>query len=152
MRYGIRKPLCIPLGLQSPEAVLPDCLQPWCGAHAWPIWPIPSEVRQPSPLLVLPTLSPFTQLLIAVHKEMLANTFYHLYLLAGKLKDFSGPETDIQTSNQILFVFGWGGPCLGFRKYMQQITCWSCPPGWGGNYINRTAILLDLAKVANELK
>lgn len=47
---------------------------------------------------------------------MLANTFHHLYLRAGKLKDFIGPGTDIETSKEILFVFGGGGPCLGLGK------------------------------------
>lgn len=100
-----------------------------------------SEVRQPLPPLALPTPSPFTQLLIAVHKEMLANTFHHLYLLAEKLKDFIGPGTDIQTSKGILFVFGGGGPGLQLRKCMQHIACSSCtgPPG---TCIQRTADLL----------
>lgn len=106
-------------------------------------------MRQPSPPLVLPTLSPFTQLLIAVHKEMLANTFHHLYLLAGKPKGFIGPGTDIQTSKEILFVFGGGGPSLGLGKCMQHAARRSCtgPPGRGGTYINRTAnLLVDLAE------
>lgn len=83
-----------------------------------PIWPTSGEVRQPSPPLLLPTLSLFTKLLIAIHKEVLASTFRHLYLLAGKLQDFIGPGRDIQTSKGILCesVFGGGGPALGLRK------------------------------------
>lgn len=138
MRYGVRKTLGLPLGLQW--LACQTASSPGVGTYAWPIWPTPSEVRQPSPPLVLPTLSSFTQLLIAVHKDMLANTFHHLYLLAGKLKDFIGPGTDTQTSKEILFVFGAGGPCLGLGKCMQHIACRSCmgPPGHGGTYINST--------------
>lgn len=80
---------------------------------------------------------------------MLANTFRHLYLLAGKLKDFIGPGTDIHTSKEILFVFGGGGPCLGLGKRMRHVACRSCrgPPGHGGTYINSTANLwVDLAE------
>lgn len=128
MRCGVRKPLCFPLGLQCAGAGWPDCLHPWCWgsclAHL-------AHVKRGETALVLPTLFPFTQLLIAVHKEMLPNTFHHLYLLAGELKGFIGPGTDIQTSKEILFVIGGGGPHLGLGKCMQHVSCRSCtsPPG-----------------------
>lgn len=89
---------------------------PGVGSGAQPIWPISREVRQPSPSLVLPTLSPFTKLLIAVHREMLA-PFTTFTFLLGKCRN--GPGTDIQTSKEILRVFvfrGGTGPGLGFRK------------------------------------
>lgn len=80
-----------------------------------PIWPTSGEVRQPSPPLLLPTLSPFTKLLIAIHKEVLASTFRHLYLLAGKLQDFIGPEETfrLQKESSVSLPLEEGDPLWG---------------------------------------
>lgn len=116
-----------------------------------PIWPTSGEVRQPSPPLLLPTLSPFTKLLIAIHKEVLASTFRHLYLLAGKLQDFIGPGRDIQTSKGILCesVFGRGGTRFGAQKVnaARGLQILHRTPRHVAAYGSRTAnLLLDLAE------
>lgn len=60
---------------------------PGVGSGAQPIWPISREMRQPSP----PTLSPFTKLLIAVHREMLA-PFTTFTFLLGKCRTLLAQE------------------------------------------------------------
>lgn len=116
MRYGARKPLCLPGGLQWPGAAVPDCPQPWClgSCLAHLAHPKRGETAIASPCCA--NTSPLHPAANCTSQGGACNTFHHLYLLAGKMGHFIGPGTDIQTSKEILFVFGGGETLVWARK------------------------------------
>lgn len=118
MRQGARKLLCLLGGLQWP-------FQTVSRAGVWaPACPSgPSQVRcdsVTSPCCA--SASPLHPAANCTSQGGACNTFHHLYLLAGKMRHFIGPGTDIQTSKEILFVSGggespvwaWGSGCSAF--------------------------------------
>lgn len=115
---------------------------PGVGSGAQPIWPISREVRQPSPSLVLPTLSPFTKLLIAVHREMLA-PFTTFTFLLGKCRTLLAQEQTFRLQKKSCVCLSleeeqdrvWGSesecrPSLADSAQIHQMCsdqpCWDC--------------------------
>lgn len=136
-------------GSSGPGLLCQTVPSPGVWAPAWPIWPIPSEVRQPSPPLVVPTLPPFTQLLIALHKEVLVTPFTTFTFLLGKWGTLLAQEQTFRLQKKSCLSLEEGRPWFGLGKWMQRFCCRSCmePPGHGGTSFNRTAkLLLDSAK------
>lgn len=104
--------------LEGSSGPWPDCLQCWCflgSCLAHLAHPKRGERAITSPCCA--NTSPLHPAANCASQGGACNTFHHLYLLAGKMRRFIGPGTDIQTSKgNPVCLWRRGDPALGSQS------------------------------------